>query len=771
MSRFAELIGLTESNNEIVRTNNLQAGAARQRFLPPEPPLPLTVETDVLGIVLQVLRKRKFTIISFFLLVTLFVLVGSLLRKPKYEAVTRIVFNRESANPLGFKDLGDEPPADPEYTVSLDTQMQILQSDTLADHVIQELHLDKNPQFAGKAALAQTTLGQGVDRNQQQALVEKFLNSLSVSKEKNTRVIEIRYTSPDAKLSADIANAITRAYIEHNFRMRFDSTMQTSNWLTQQLTELATKVQDSQQKLVDYQKQHGLVELDDKQNVVVTRLDDLNRELTAAQADLINKEANYRLTLSENPELTEKAERDELIEKLHAQEADLKTQLAQATVQLGPMNPKVQELTNQLNETEAEINAELHKMSDRVRAQYLEALAREKMVRAAVEEQKQQANKMNETAIEYSLLKRDAESNRQLYEGLLQKLKEATVSAGLRSGNIQIVDVAQVPTVPSEPKIRLNLLIAAALGLVGGVGLAFVQERFDRTLRNVQQIQVLSPLPRLGIIPLSSPNGGKNKGQRLTLATTSSGTTPSGPLVSSDSTSPIAESYRALVNSVLLSPQVPPRTILLTSAITGEGKTTTSVNLALTLARQGKRVLLVDADLRRPSVHKAMGIAGTAGLSTLLLIRQKQPAPADIVSNTSGRAIHRVPGFPNLFVIPAGPDTPEPSALIGSDAMRDLLQEWHSQFDNVIIDSSPVLLAADAVRLSVVADAVILVVRSGHTPETAFARTQELLAQVKAPVMGVVFNAVDIASPELSYYRQYGYYGYADQPSQEDKAE
>jgi len=764
MSLFDGLIKSTDFETEILRASDLVPTPPRSRSPRPNAGGPPAPQADLLLFSLWTLKKRKWTVLGFFLLVVLLVAAASFVMKPKYEAVARIVFNRENANPLGFKNLGDESPQDDEYSVSLDTQLQVLQSDTLGLQVIQELHLNRRPEFTGRgAAEAATNDISELSTRERQKLLRSFRNGLSVSKEKNTRVIEIRYKSKDPKLSADVANAVTRAYIEHNFKMRFDSTMQTSNWLTQQLAELATKVQDSQQKLLDYQKEHGFVEIDGKQNSATTRLEDLNKELTAAQSDRINKEAGYRLTLAENPELTAKAERDALIEKLHAQEADLKTQYAQATVQLGPSNPKVQELSNQLKETQREINAELRKMSDRVRSQYFEALAREKMIRAAVEEQKQQANKLNESAIEYSLLKRDAESNRQLYEGLLQKLKEAGVSAGLRSSNIQVVDVAQVPAVPSEPNIPLNLLMAAVLGLGGGIGLALIQERFNRTVRSPHHIQVLSSFPQLGIIPLESKVGPQmSVAQRLSLSSGQSCTDPGDLIVSSDPMSPIAECYRGLVNSLLLSAAVPPKTILVTSAITGEGKTTTSVNLAIILARQGRRVLLVDADLRRPSIHKIMRVAATDGLSTVLRIRQNLQTRATLASTPEG-VIHRIPGIPKLSVMPAGPMDTEPAELIASDAMQDLLHEWNLQFDHVIIDSPPVLVVSDAVRLSVGADSVILVVRSGYTPQDAFARAQEVLMQVNAAVMGVVLNAADLASPELSYYSQYGYYSSSSQ--------
>ena len=748
MSRLIDRLNGVEPTGEIVPRAEVRPPAAR--VVRSHTPLP-TSQPESFWNVLDMLQRRKFTVLGFFVMVVGLVAVASLVMKPKYEAVARIVLNRENTNPLGFKDLGDGMRDDADYTVSLDTQVQILQSETLAENVIRNSHLDQNPAFGGRS--------EGDPQKALQNALRTFNNGLSVSKEKNTRVIEIRFKSKDPKLAADIANALTQAFIEHNFKMRFQATTQTSNWLTQQLSELATKVQESQQKLVDYQKKNGFIELDEKQNVVTTRLDDLNRELTTAQADRITKEANYRLTLAGNAELTAKAEPNALIDKLNAQESSLKTQYAQATVQMGPSNPKVQELSNQIKETQDEINAELKKMSDRAQSQFSEAGVREKMLRAAVEEQKEQANKFSETAIEYSLLKRDAESNRALYEGLLQKLKEAGVSAGMRSSNIEVVDVADVPVVPVEPNIPRNLAVAVLLGLVGGVGLAFIQEKLDQTVRGFHSLQSISSLPQLGIIPLVSTNGTNGfqlpAAPELERSALAQGGSPVDLIVNSDPMSPTAESYRALVNSILLSAQVPPRTILITSAVTGDGKTATSINIALVLAKQGKRVLLVDADVRRPSIDKVLRLRCTGGLTAILRNRENSARNSNMPSSEALPLRH--PKIPNLFVVPAGPLESDSAEFIGSKVMQDLLQEWNMQFDHIIIDSPPVSLVADTVRLSVSADSVILVVRWGHTPQGALARAQELLSQVNAPVMGVVFNAADLSSQS----GKYGYYGYA----------
>jgi succinoglycan biosynthesis transport protein ExoP len=775
---------------------------------------------DFLATCLQVLRRRKWTVVGFFVVVVGLVAMASVLMEPKYNAIARIVFYRENSDVLGFKDLRSALPEDSDYSVSLDTQVRILQSDTLALQVIGALRLDQNPSFTGESTEVRTQARSGPtvawenDPQRRQAMLERFHNQLSVYKDKNTRVIEINYKSKSPQLAARIANALARGYIEHNFKTKYESTMQTSDWLTQQLDGLQSKVEISQQKLVAYQKEHGILGIDDKQNVITARLDDLNRELTAAQSDRIQKETAYRLTLSENAELIGKEEPDGLMGKLRAQQAQLKTQYAQATIQLGPSNPKVLEIGNQLKETAAQIKAEVDNISKRIRNQHSMALAREHMILTALEQQKQAANQLNESAIEYGRLKRDVESNRQLYEGLLQKLREAGVSAGLRSSNIQIVDVAQVPAEPSEPSIPRNLAAAIMLGLIGGVGLAFVQEKLDRTVRTTRQLRVLSTLPSFGVIPLDSPRtvnrvAGKQglRGNGSTSPHSSGetgsenlfirkGTKPFETIVTWDPMSMVAESYRTVLNTILLSGTVPPRTILVTSAISQEGKTATSINLAIILTRQGKQVLLVDADLRKSGIQKVMRLSPTRGLSTLLNSRlhsdretqantlstsraarikamaskirakgidltsvlgdETLSASDSAASVTSESVILPVPEVPNLFVLPAGSSDEVQCELTSLALMQKLMMEWRGKFDHVIIDTPPVLLAADAVRLSVEADSIILVVRSGYTTQEAFCRAQELLLQVNAPATGILLNAVDLRSPDLSYYREYG---------------
>jgi capsular exopolysaccharide synthesis family protein len=371
------------------------------------------------------------------------------------------------------------------------------------------------------------------------------------------------------------------------------------------------------------------------------------------------------------------------------------------------------------------------------------------MLRAALEEQKVEDNKLNESAIEYSLLKRDFETNRTLYEGLLQKLKEAGVTAGLRSNNIREVDIARTPAAPSEPNIPRNLGFGFVLGLTSGIGLAFLLEGIDNTVRTPEQAQAISQLPSLGMIPLGPKSTAEaNSKQGLSVAASKEAIeliTQSRPL------SQMAESYRALRTSLLLtSVGAPPKTILITSALPREGKSTTSINTAIVLAQKGTRVLLIDADLRRPSIHKTLSMGPRIGLSNVLT-----------GGATLQQATVRSSLLPNLYILPAGTPPPNPSELLASAPMFDLLAEVREQYDHIVLDTPPTLSVTDAVVLSTRADAVVLVIRSAQTTKPALRRARDILAQVGARVSGVLLNAVNLDSPDYYYYYEYqGKYGH-----------
>ena len=715
---------------------------------------------------LRVLLKRKWTILACLFTVFSVVAIASLKMTPVFEASGSIAINKPDSS-LGNFNNSTTFNLDYYDPTELETEVKILQSDLLALQVVKDLGLDRRPEFGGKAALPSSLdLAPDplqADPSRTSALLASFRGNLKVTLAPNTKIIEVHYTSPDKQLAANVVNKLMEDYTENNFKSRFESTMQAEDWLKNQLVDLQMKVESSQQKLVQYQKEHEILGIDEKQNITTAKLDELNKALTAAESERMDKESVYRLVESGDADTVASAvsaldaggagtqSASSLLESLRSKEADLKIQAAQLNNQFGPSYPKLAQLNSQLKEVDAQILLETKKVAGKVRGQYMAAVQRENLLHDALEKQKQEQNKLNESAIDYSILKRDLDSYRQLYEGLMEKMKEAGVSAGLKSNNFRIVDVARVPTAPIEPDIPRYLAFAFILGLTSGVGLAFLQEGLDNTVRTSEQAQMISGLPPLGMIPLPAKTAreGANP-KRLMIARSSKEAVEM--VAQSRPHSQMAESYRALRTSLLLTNLgAPPKVIMVTSALPQEGKTTTSMNTALVLAQKGVRVLLIDADLRRPSIHKILGMGPCSGLSNVLTGSATLQQTITPSFKTPRSSI--LPE--SLSILPAGTPPPNPAELLASTNMRDVLEELRGQYDHIVVDTPPTLSVTDAVVLSPRADAIVLVIRSGQTTKQALRRSRDVLTQVNAKVSGVLLNAVDLSSPDYYYYYEY----------------
>src|SRR5580700_180790 len=488
---------LVPASNPVVReiqpAQSLDLGrTAGPRLYPDLPP-----QESALGDSLRILQKRKWWVIG--CLVSIFSVVAiASLRMPKiYQASGRVEIDKPD-NSLNFQNSAtfNVDYFDP---TELETEMQKLQSDALALQVSQELHLDRGSEPSPPSPsldLAPDPLPS--DPAHAASMVAGFKGNLRVSLVPNTRIIEVHYNDQNPQQAAEVVNVLMQTFVENNRQSHFDSTMAASDWLKGQLVDLQMKVESSQQELVRYQKEHDILGIDDKTNITMAKLDELNKQLTSAESERMDKEALYRMVESGDPEaiansagsLDDSAGTTQsasgLLESLRAKQADIKIQAADLSTQFGPSYPKLTQLNNQLKEIDAQIKAEMKKVASKVRGQYTEALQRENLLQEAFEKQKQEANKLNESAIKYIELKREVETNRQLYEGLLEKLKEAGVSAALKTNNFRVLDKATPPSGPIEPNIPRNLMFAAVLGLASGIGLAFLQEGMDKTVRTTE---------------------------------------------------------------------------------------------------------------------------------------------------------------------------------------------------------------------------------------------------------------------------------------------
>ncbi len=689
----------------------------------------------------RILLKRKWIVLACLVIVSTLAAIATFRMTPLYESTARVAIYPENTEYMGFKDMAStNSTEDWDYTVELDTQIGMIESDSLAAQVIRKLQLDRNPFFAEAPKPSSRPPAAVPDSAIDPQLMGAFHSHLTVNKVAHTRIVEIRYLSPDPKLSAEIVNTLANAYMEYNFKTKYDATLQTSEWLGKQLADLRLKVETSQEALVDYQRKNGILGIDEKQNIVTAKLDELNRDLTQAEADRIQKQARYQ-QLTQKGQVVASDVRDPVLDGLRQRRSELANRKAELGVEFGPAHPKIRQVDDQLRSIDTAIEAQERNFISAAEMEYKTALNREVMLRGALDQQKKLQNDLNQNAVEYNLLKRDADTSRQLYDGLMQKMKEAGISAGLKSGNIRVIDIGRVARWPSKPNRRLNLVLGLWAGLFGGVVLAFVLERVDNTVRNPDDVQAIIGLPLLGNIPRHL----NRTKPPATARPLTSGMPEVATVTALQPQSAFSEAYRALRTSILLSTSGrSPQVILFTSGLPKEGKTTTSVNSAIVLAQRDSRVLLVDADMRRPSIHRKLRVPNTSGLSTAL----SGSATAEQCILTSA--------IPNLFVLPAGPPPPNPAELLSSKLMTEYIAQWRKQYDHIVIDTPPILNVTDAALLSVLVDGVVLVIRSGETTKPSLRHSRELLGHVGARVIGCVVNALDERSHNAYYY----YYAY-----------
>jgi len=686
----------------------------------------------------QMLVRRKAAILGFTAAMFCLAAAYTFLKTPVYEGVARLQIDPNRSASLGL-DESEKSSASVDVDGRVKTEVAIIQSNTVAMQVIKSLGLYANPHFAGKDAVNGNI--QDLSRlssSQRQRLLKRFNDDLNVKVLPSTQVVEIRFRSFDPVLATDTANSIIDEYMQRNFHVRVDGTMQVSQWLSRQLDEIRASTSSSQQKLADFQRANNLLGTDESDNIVTDRMKQLNEELTQAEADRIVKEGRYRLARSGNPELIASVVPGTTLQVLRTQEADLRAQYAQMSAKFGNGYPKVRELQSQLASLQAAINTEGGNVEARLANEYDAAAKAEAMIRDDFEQQKGAAYKLNESVAQYAILKHEVESGQKLYDTLQLKLKEAGIASGLASSYVGIVDRAQIPDKPVEPRKLFDLALGLGGGLFGGLLLGLVLDSFDDTVRTSEELESVTALPELSSIPfLAALSRKQTKGTDLANLLAPEST----PISVRERNCPGGEAYRALCSGILLSClDNPPKVLVVTSALPGEGKSTVSCNLATALAQGGRRVLLVDADLRCSSIDRHLGIS-------------KEPGLSNMFATELNKCPHNQPfaKLPNLHVLPAGFRPAGPTEILASAKMQRLLAGWRREYDHIIVDTPPMLPFADALVLSARADGVILVTRSGVSRRKALIRAREVLSRSGANVLGFVLNAV--RHPE--YYYEY----------------
>jgi len=689
---------------------------------------------------------------------------------PQYEAESTLEILKQNAGPLSA---GSDPTAiassDPlDFSMSLQTQLAVLNSDTLAWQVIRELKLLKPEDLATEQALAAKSGTDTVSAasnlrpgKRASELLRQFKRNLRVSAISGTRLIQVGYLDSNPKRAAEIVNQLVSDFVEYNFRVRYDATSKSTEWLGGQLVELKSQVEQAQTRAAELQRESGIFGEDEHHNIVLTRLEQLNNELTSAEVDRVLKENVYRLARSGDPEAVANllggqlgggsgANPAMLLNSLRQQEAAIAAQYAEAAAKYGPEYPRLIQLKDQLNSVRGLLAAEIAKVAQRAKSDYELSVGREASARNALTRQKAVAAEMNDKATNYLIAKQEADSSRRLYQHLSEEVKQAGVLAGLHSSDLHVVDRAAVPLRPARPKVPLYLAVGTFAGMLLGLICVFVVEATDRTVRNVAEIEANTFAPVLGVIPQSGclPASALIP-QLASRRTEAPNDLPRGVFKGLQEPA-VAEAFRSIRTSLLLSqPENPAQVLLVTSGLPQEGKTFTAFHLAATLARKSGRVLLVDADLRRGTLSRALGRGAEIGLSQVL----KGSAALESVC-------HPVAGVSGLSFLAAGSGDAASAELLESPRMNNVLQTCRERLAHIVVDTPPVLMVTDAVVLAPKVDAVLVVVRFASTNREAIARTIRVLQGVHPARIGILVNGMDFRSPE--YYCYSGSQGYSD---------
>jgi len=726
----------------------------------------------------RVLYKRRWMAVTAFLVVFVLAIVYTFTTTPMFRARAQLLIEPENPNVISFKEVIELDKSTTDY---YQTQYKMLQSRALAKRTIEATGLWNHPEFAGKDAGAVGSslltsvgrmLGSGSPKGQpggdptpggtvrnapggtlasapvaapavpavtadetpvQSKVIDDFLTHLTIAPIRNSRLVDVRFESADPQLAARAANALSRGYIEQNLEFKFLSSKEASDWLGQRLSEQRKQVEASEKALQNYREQTDSVSLEDKQNIVVQKLADLNAAVTKAKTERLLKEALYdqmrsiqhdRAALDTFPAILSNT----FIQQLKGDLSELQRQQASLGEKYGDKHPEMIKIKSAIDQTEAKLQGEIGKVVQSLRNEYLAAQTQERSLVTALDQQKNEAMALSRMAINYGVLQRDASTNRQMFENLLQRAKETGVSGELKTSNIRVVDPAEVPGRPVRPNKKINLLLAVFGGGLFAAGLAFFFEYIDNRLKSPEEIKNVLGLPFLGLVP----------------AVREKDYSTEVPLLHLGAPTAFAEAFRNIRTNVLFSStEAGGRSILVTSTGPSEGKTLIASNLAVALAQTGQRVLLLDGDMRKPRLHALFDTERTPGLSNVL------------VGDAKARDAVRSTPIANLWLLLSGVNPPNPSELLGSQRFKSFVAALQEHFDWVVVDSPPVMAVTDASVIAHVVSGVLFVVGCEQTSRYTASAAIEQLERAKGRLLGGVLNRVDLE--HHSYYYSHYY--------------
>ncbi len=721
----------------------------------------------------QILKRHRGSLVLITFLGAVLAVLVTMPQTPIYQATASIEIQRMNPQFLGLDQVSPVQEAGYIDNSDLQTQVKIIQSESLLARVLDKLGWTPPPEPAkpdtSRLSVWQRALklgGPEVEREPRLAAIDYAADNLKVRLQTNTRIVEISVDSPDPKIAAQFANTMADEFIEQNLEARWKMTQRTSEWLSRQLEEMRVKLEAADERVRNYARRAGLVYTRDQEaSIAEQKLEQLQNSLTQAQDDRIKKESRYHLLQSSPPEALPDILDDDSLRGYQTTLTDLRRQLAELSMTYTADHPRVQRLRAQIQTVENALESERAAILQRIRNDYQEALAREKLLRAEYERQQALVSDQASKAVQYNILKREADSIRELYEAMLEKVKSASVASALRASNVRVVDPARIPEEPYKPRLALNTFLGLLLGGFFAVVFVIARERMDRTIQEPGDAAFYLNLPELGTIPAAEARRGLRlvyrsrrspKGLLPERGESSDGEAEPVPVeltVWKRKPTLIAESFRAALTSILFSGQNgdQPRVVTLTSPGPQEGKTTVASNLAIALAEINRRVLLIDADLRKPRQHEIFHVSRDHGLAEILLERGP-------LSEESLNGSIRATGLENLYVLPAGEQTTGSTNLLYSKRMAELLERLDEAFDMILIDTPPMMQIPDARILGRLSDAVILVIRAGHTTRDTALAARERLTADGTRVLGTILNYWDPKKSSGGYYHYYDRY-------------
>jgi capsular exopolysaccharide synthesis family protein len=733
----------------------------------------------------RVIVKHRRLITIIFLIVVTAVAIYSLTMIPVYRATTQILIERANPNVLSMEEMLAINPQGQDF---YQTQYKIIESRALAWDVITRLNLAAHPAFKAPEtepgvfsyikelkdamkggikdllSLVRPTrpdvkedqyggamaLSPDMASTEDLALIEAFLGNLEVEPIRNSRLVNISFDSTYPELSARVVNTLVKAYIDWNLGLRLKSQQAASSFLDDQVKAAKLKLAAAELALQQYREKYGVAIIASQsgkdseygQNLSRQKLLTISKQLLEAKNKRIEAEIKYKnaLNLSKNPltaETIPEVITSPVITSMKEHEVELLREKSEKSQKFGPRHPMMVALNDEIEKLKTQRYQEIKNIVSSLKASYEIALNQERSLQEALGVSQDETISRDKIAIQYQVLQQEADSSRQLYDMLLKRFKEANVFEENRTINIHVIDAAVVPEFPVKPKLKLNLLLALIVGLFMGGGAAFLIEYLDNTIKNPEDLERYFQLPYLGPVPHFDMKNPDTAQPEL--------------IVANDPKASASEAYRGIRTGILFStPDQSPVTILVTSAGAGEGKTMTCANLAIAMAQAGTKVVIIDCDMRKPRLHRTLGIKKEQGLSSIL------------VGESQWRDMMVPTNIPNLDFIPAGPISPNPAELVGSERMRTLIKELSEEYSRVIIDSSPITAVTDPVILSRIVDGVVLVIRAGETSRDVIANAIRQLNDVQAHILGSVLNNVDIGKDGYYYY-QYNYYYYGEE--------